>query len=48
VGFTKVEVGAGSSAEVSVTIQVDELPEIVFLGESADASSHLPISIHTD
>ncbi len=48
VGFTKVEVEPGSSAKVSVTIQVDELPEIVFLGESADASSHLPISIHTD
>jgi hypothetical protein len=47
VGFTKVEVEPGSSAKVSVTIQVDELPEIVFLGESADASSHLPITIRT-
>jgi beta-glucosidase len=44
VGFTKVEVDAGSSTKVSLTVQLDELPEIIWLGANAGPSSHLPIS----
>jgi beta-glucosidase len=48
VGFTKAQVNAESTAKLSVTMKLDELPEIICLGANADPSSHLPINIRSE
>ncbi len=48
VGFTKALVEAESSTKVSVSVQVDELPEIIYLGENSDPGSHLAVKIRSD
>jgi hypothetical protein len=48
VGFTKAQVDGESTAKLSVTVRVDELPEIICLGANADPSSHLPIIIRSE